>query len=1267
LPRDFAKGRTFGVGRLFNSITLVAGFLVFFLSLESRAGTSAVELPSGVSILENWKADQHLYTVGELGLGADKLAELEGWIDENASNWTVLLMESSAGEKYTDVFGKEHRGIDAVEHAMGKGFPASTGFGGLKDPETGLANGAFFILFLKDRNFSYFGDQAYLRYRLGSGQWKGNLDRPAIAAMRNGARVIDAAKDTIQSIDDRLRKAVVSEKERAKKSLEEAAGKMEKVQKLMSGAGQEFLEFWGEFEEPGKGRFAISPLDEWQVDFERLKGYQRDGHTMLQLGGLSLLETKVKDWQRGFEGFSGDENRVMYFRGEVDGLSSSDVLQGKNLLFLDALMERVEERYTDGDPEYVVEMSQVKVGIARFLKREEELLSRQKMVGVAGASGVGFLGLMGFLGNRRRRRIKLEAETLLEKRDAEMKEMSDRLFAMMDRAAIVVGPVDELEARGYTGETLKLSREALQKIDEAFVLSSNVKKIIEEAVSLMDPASALGKSRNLVSGGRYEDAVDLLDAEVRAGGQEVPNLDERVRPGEKSDEVFAMPLDEWKGRTIDALNRAEDHLNEVDDPWTTIVSRREKLESAIKVIVQGWHEPTDGWLACEATFEAWVPAMQEAHVAGSEMGRTDPVSALHGPLGEGERMVSEAGQLLNLISGFRREHWSALEEGEKSLDARGRATVWIDRRLADLSARCDGIAAQGSETTVEDEIVNLERGLAGFVERVKASVRVSERADVESGPAMKSAKTAVARARRELASALGLNDDQILAEDGCNPSTYLEEARLQFDGALAALDLGEAVSAEGFLHEVAALLSRVLGFVEESKRAHVEYPEASEALWKRRGKLEDLVKKAKKQVEAMRSRYAPSALLVEVGADSEDSYAGAPILLEGFLVKIVQCLDRAKNSLTRGRLLECWSLIEEGRSLAGAGEGLSKDVKARVADLAELETSNHEALLGREREKEDLDQLIPDRRVMKATVLALGNLGVALQEVSELVKAAEGRIDPYLADQLLDEIQLRIPAMREAIVDDLEEHANAARLLETVKVALGSAERLCETAQTDRIPDSRSTTDAQRQIESRKNEWEEAALTLKSDHGDWRQLQERLRTIHLGFSEAVMSLQRDLELARQAVRFLQSGAGEVRRAAGWSGRFGVRINGRPGGDALDRANRVMLDGSYQEAMEWAGRAQSEARSAIASAEAEESARALAEERRRARRAREARESLMRHQGFGSMGGNPASSRSSSGFGGGRSFGGGSSSSHGGGSSVGRSSFSSGSGVGRSGW
>ena len=118
---------------------------------------------------------QHLYLEGNIGVSQGQLVGLEKGISANAPNWTVLLVESSNGETY--------HGMDAVEQAMGKGLPARTAFGNLKYEKTGEANGAFFILFLKDCKFSFYGSAAYERRGLSSKNWAGNLDREAKRSM----------------------------------------------------------------------------------------------------------------------------------------------------------------------------------------------------------------------------------------------------------------------------------------------------------------------------------------------------------------------------------------------------------------------------------------------------------------------------------------------------------------------------------------------------------------------------------------------------------------------------------------------------------------------------------------------------------------------------------------------------------------------------------------------------------------------------------------------------------------------------------------------------------------------------------------------------------------------------------------------------------------------------------------------------------------------------------------------------------------------------
>src|SRR5690606_9673347 len=148
--------------------------------------------------------------------------ELEGWLDQNASNWTVLLMDHAGNETFTDNTGAHYSGMEAVEHALGKRLPAETGFGKLIHPQTGKRSGAFLVIFLRERKFSYYASGAYDRRGLGEENFTGNLDAPAIRAMRSGGRVADAVKDTVTFIDRELSVRLTREAE-ARRIAEESA------------------------------------------------------------------------------------------------------------------------------------------------------------------------------------------------------------------------------------------------------------------------------------------------------------------------------------------------------------------------------------------------------------------------------------------------------------------------------------------------------------------------------------------------------------------------------------------------------------------------------------------------------------------------------------------------------------------------------------------------------------------------------------------------------------------------------------------------------------------------------------------------------------------------------------------------------------------------------------------------------------------------------------------------------------------------------------
>ncbi|MFP2927261.1 hypothetical protein ACLESO_19095, partial [Pyxidicoccus sp. 3LG] len=191
------------------TVLLVLG--IGFLSVPAQAGSRPQRVRSAVGVVKLWSESQHLYVKGDIGVSDARLRELETWLTANAPHWTVVLLESAEGERFTDAEGTSFEGIEAVKHALGKGLSNRTSFGALKHPRTGEQDGAVFLLSLAERNLSYFGSDAQDRRKLGEEHWVGQLDAAAIAAMRDGGRVVDAARDTITTIDARLSLAVSQE------------------------------------------------------------------------------------------------------------------------------------------------------------------------------------------------------------------------------------------------------------------------------------------------------------------------------------------------------------------------------------------------------------------------------------------------------------------------------------------------------------------------------------------------------------------------------------------------------------------------------------------------------------------------------------------------------------------------------------------------------------------------------------------------------------------------------------------------------------------------------------------------------------------------------------------------------------------------------------------------------------------------------------------------------------------------------------------------
>ncbi|MFN7626249.1 MAG: hypothetical protein ACK5PZ_05415, partial [Pirellula sp.] len=281
--------------------------------LGEKRTTGYVSIESVNDVIDQWSEDKHLYVKGDIGVPAARLDELQQWLSNEGPHWTVVLMEEASGEYYVAPDGRSYFGMDAVEFALGKGLTNRTGFGKLENPVTHETDGAMFVLFLKERKFSYFGSEAQDRRGLGRSKWIGELDQPAFRAMRGGGRVVDAVKETVRTINQRLDRIVSSEAESARtqalekeRDLQTAKEGLSHLTELVDQVAEESVTFRAQHPE-ATGALAKPDLEEWKKRISdidaplNLENAKESHQTIKQLGAQIDSYLNAYAASRGYE------------------------------------------------------------------------------------------------------------------------------------------------------------------------------------------------------------------------------------------------------------------------------------------------------------------------------------------------------------------------------------------------------------------------------------------------------------------------------------------------------------------------------------------------------------------------------------------------------------------------------------------------------------------------------------------------------------------------------------------------------------------------------------------------------------------------------------------------------------------------------------------------------------------------------------------------------------------------------------------------------
>lgn len=1227
-------------------------------------------------VIEQWSPDQHLWTSGQLGVRQDRLTELEAWLDEKAPNWTVVLMQSAKGQSHGG-----RSGMDAVEFALGEGLSNETGFGKLVDARTGESNGAVFVLFLEERKFSYFASHVYDQRNLGERYWVGRLDAPAIQAMRNGGRVVDAVKNTITSIDGSLARKLTQEAEQKRvaelegqKAIAEArtyAGRLEgRIRETESR-----LATFAAAHPSVTGPLASPDLATWRADVPFIDGLVSSGDLAKARKEFVAAGSAIDAFHRGLDLWEEDLSRFDPLAEAIAGHpapAGARLVAGRLAFATDAL-KSARENHATGDPLYASQLQEATDALAdasRHLTEWKEAEARRKALTKALLVIALLLVLVVlFITNRMRRSAKNEAVALFGNWKEQLRGRFDELFQLMDRVGMVVGSSRDLDERGYAGTTEQLAREAIKTVDELFIMSSATDRVMAEASHLILPRSPIARLINAFSSRRYRRGVNRLGGEPIGFDDRdglaflfgLPDTDEKKRQArsllgriedyEPFKLSFAQVIEAYDSRQqlakghIARLAAGIDGLPQAQQDLSSTLEKLNDRADALSLLAT-----EDRLFPLESLRTVLLPAAEKGLSLVTDLGKTDPVAGFETLLAEASRLVAESGILLDGIADFRENDLPRIVASRARLRELGRATAWMEEGLGALVRRSEEIAGTTPDRSVADSLTAFDDDLTRLTGRALASVELSLRAGDSLKTRLSTVGESLAAARDELGKKLGLSPDQLLIEPGLSPVEKLATARSGVEVALSALDRGEVVAAQQDLDEAERCLDDAEALTRLSLEGVSSHRDTLSTLTNAHQELGAMLPAATEKLRDLQEHYAPSVLLFS--APYNDQVNGPQSVLE--------CLDRATRLLAdaSGRFGESAAAFASGAVIRAGGllETAADEldfarhqialVEDHHASLKSAESAIAPALEKHRARHRDLGVLMADRRTCQSTLTEHHSAGAGITALLE--EQARGGGDPFVLLRRTESCGEALNAIDDGVRADWQAHALAESAATGARAALTFCHTHLREAEHDGITDSEALAGAIRRHAELTSGLDQIALALDHAHEEWPDWYDRLNALTGEVAEVRSILEQELAAARDAVAEINAASSSIAELHRWRSRHSVMINREAGAPGLASAKERLANGRYANARELAIAARGVALHEIKQAQAAESAKIRAAAAAAAALAASRRRSVSSSSSFSSSRSSfSSSSRSSSGFS--------------------RSGGSSGSGFSRSGW
>jgi len=1293
-----------GPGQRFSpwALTLAAGLLASLLlgfpapqspaqepatpAVADGNSTQARRVARAVDVVQQWLPHQHLYVKGNLGLGDDRLSDLERWLDEHAAHWTVVLTESAQDERFTDATGESFAGMDAVEQALGKGLPNQTAFGQWTNPHTGERNGAFFVLFLQERQFSYYGSDAQDRRGLGEDHWAGQLDGSAIAAMRGGGRIVDAVKDTVTLIDHQLTDAIArEERQRQRRTADEEASR-EQARVQAASSRQAAAAAVALLSEEAAGLLLAQPQlmgDIPRPDTAALQADLAAAQSAFDTRDFAAAKTlaegvraKAQAGLRAVAGYPQDAGAIASLRMALDEAAPRPrpAAIGSAANTAGAALDAVRQAYDRGDSAYLERLASARQQVAAVTAQAQATVRaaerrRQLALAAAAAAGLGALAVGLFL-NLRRRPSRREAWSLLDAWTRALDEKTDALFTLLDRAHTLVGSSGTDAGRRFTGRTLELSQQIIRDVDELIIMSACAQRLLQGARDLAMPTGAGGRCANLFSRRRYRAAVRRLhDEPIAFQPEEGLELVVRGRKSARdtllgsleSYQPFALSFSQLMAAFQERAERSLANLERVEGCLSHVPGAVEAIHERLR-LAQAAEAELPAAAAPEARFglgPVFAELLPAAAADADEAARVairDPVGALEIPAATADQRTADALALVQLAQDYQGRVHPRLQEMAQQLGRVPLGTDWLAAAVGALSAQADALALQALRASAGQGIAALRADLEALVERAARVLALDQVRRETVLPAVTATDALVSTARDELAGPLGLKPEIILREPGQDPSECLVQAREQLAGVKAALERGDVAGAEAGLAAANQRVGEAGALVQATRQAFAAHTGTLTARRQETERLQQALPEHQRILVDIQAGYAPAVLLLGQGDPAHPNANGTvqDNLKEAHEATAAgrERTDQAEVAFRAGGLLLAASLLEQAAGCQAQADARLQEIAEKQRRLRDTEAANEALSAQLASQLQALAPSVQDARTRQVTLQAFDSARQRFAQ-AEAWRSAPPR-DPFRVADELAAVAQSMAAAAEQVRCDWGLHAEAERSLQAATAQLEVARRLGQAAGADAVADSPAIRQAAGpELNACAAALDQAQRGMLAPHGDWLEVDAAADRAALEAGRVAAALRDELAAAQVALSALSLAAARVRAATGWGGGLGVSIGGSPGADLLDQARSALQGGDYRGATRCAESARRLADTAIAEAEveAQRRRRAAEEQRARERREREAAEESRRRAAsfptFGGSGVGRSSFPSSSG--------------------VSRSSFGSSSGVRRSGW